>query len=128
MKASLTRNSRTSGFTLIELLVVVNILGILMYFALPSYITSVYSGRMGVANSNARILATLVQAKALIMNSYDTTLSDYTVDMGGAMPLNPCTGTNTGYSITATSTTATVQATTGSNCGTWTPIRYAVVL
>ena len=122
------RSPQTNAFTLIELLVVLLILGILMYFALPAYITSVYSGRMGAANANARELATAVQSKGILNWSYDTTLADYATDMGGTLPLNPCTGTTTGYAITSTSTTATVAATVGSNCGTWTPLKFILTL
>jgi prepilin-type N-terminal cleavage/methylation domain-containing protein len=119
---------RRNGFTLIEVLVVLLILGILMNFALPSYITSVYASRMGIANANARAIATAMQSKALFSNAYDTTLADYATDMGGALPLNPCSGTTTGYTITATATTARIVATTGTNCGAWTPITFSLTL
>ena len=80
------------------------------------------------ANTNARALATAVQGKAVTANSYDTTLADYSTDMGGTLPLNPCTGTTTGYTITATATTATVVAVAGTNCGTWTPMIFSLSL
>lgn len=116
------------GFTLIELLVVVLILGILTAIALPSYLSSVNAGREGAANTNARALASSVQAKGVTNGAYDTTLADYATDMGGALPLNPCSGTTTGYTITATATTATVVATAGTNCGTWTPMSFSLTL
>lgn len=84
--------------------------------------------KQNAANTNARALATAVQGKAIQTGKYDTNLEDYAVDMGGAIPLNPCTGTNTGYNITSTDTTATVAAQAGSNCGSWTPMVFSLTL
>lgn len=125
-KVQIRRNRK--GFTLIELLVVVLILGVLTAIALPSYLSSVQTSRQGAANTNARALATAVQAHAIASGSYDTTLGDFATDMGGTIPSNPCSGTTTGYTITSTATTATVAATVGGNCGTWTPTTFSLTL
>ena len=125
----MTRNQlrrRSGGFTLVELLVVVLIIETIMSIALPSYISSVYSSRMGIANANAKALATAAQGKALIAGFYDTVLADYATDMGGTVPMNPCTGTTTGFTITDTGTTCQVVAQAGTNCGTWTPVTFVL--
>ncbi len=81
-----------------------------------------------LANTNARALATAVQGKGITDGKYDVNLEDYATDLGGSIPVNPCTGTATGYTITSTKTTATVAASAGTRCGTWTPITYSLTL
>jgi len=121
-----TAKRTRSGFSLIELLVVILILGILTMISLPVYITTVQSSQQATANSNARALATAVQAHAQNNSGFDTAVTDYASDMGGSIPLNPCTGTAAGYIISATAHSATVSALPGSNCGSWTPAPFTV--
>jgi prepilin-type N-terminal cleavage/methylation domain-containing protein len=118
--------SRSRGFTLVELLVVVLILETILSIAIPSYISSVYSSRMGIANANAKALATAAQGKAIIAGAYDTVLADYATDMGGTVPVNPCTGTTTGFTITDSGTQCNVVALAGTNCGSWTPVTFVL--
>jgi len=121
MRKIASRRNR-SGFSLVELLVVLLILGVLSSVTLPSYITSVYSSREETANANARALEVAVLQNAVDTGTFDTSVGDYAIELGGAIPVNPCSGTSTtGYTITATASTATISPVMGTMCGTWTP-------
>jgi len=123
------RNRRSDkAFTLAELMVVVMLLGIITAVALPAYISSVNTTRQSAANENARALSAAVQAKATIVGSYDASVSNYIQDMGGIIPVNPCSGTAGGYTITVSGKTATISSVTGTYCGSWTPAPYTVSL
>jgi hypothetical protein len=74
------------------------------------------------ANTIARALATAIQNHAVRSGKYDGVLSDYARDLGGILPVNPCTGTRTGYTIVILDgKKANVAASSGTRCGKWTP-------
>ena len=82
------------------------------------------------ADRNARTLATFVQARAVKTGSYDNNMVLYAKDFGGEYPINPCTGTPTGYTMAVMDNgkAAGVAVIAGKNCGTWTPIIYHLKL
>jgi type IV pilus assembly protein PilA len=119
-------NKRNKGFTLIELLVVILILGILVAVALPSYLSSVKDAKTKTADANARAIASAVQAIYVRGNgiTYVGASADAQVpiDLGGAIPVNPCTGTATfgagatdGYTVTESATKFTIKP-VNTNC------------
>lgn len=117
---------RTLGFTAVEFLVLVMVLGVLSAVALPSYFNTVNSRGQTIANENAKALADAIQRRVGNTHNYDTTPSDYAFQMGGSMPVNPCTGGKDDYKIMVTGNSCSVMAVGGSNCGVWTPTIYNV--
>jgi prepilin-type N-terminal cleavage/methylation domain-containing protein len=91
------------AFTLMELLVTVLIISILLAVAIPSYMSSVQNARAKTAQTNLQALANAIQID-FNRNAYSdySTYSGITAlpanvlsDMGGNVPINPCTGGNT---------------------------------
>jgi len=95
---------------------------------LPPYLQRESAVRQGEANTNANALASAVQSEAIRTGKYDPAVSNFATELGGAIPLNPCTGTTTGYSITVSGESARVSAIPGTNCGTWTPMVFSLSL
>ena len=83
-----------------------------------------------LADKNARSLATVVQGRAVATGAYDNNMGLYAKDLGGKYPVNPCTGTSTGYTMTVSEDkrSSTVSASVGINCGKWTPKVYRLKL
>ena len=78
-----------------------------------------------------RAFAVAVQARAIKNRKYDNSnMGSYAEDLGGKIPLNPCTGTRTGYTMTVSpdGKSAGVAASAGTNCGNWTPKVYRLKL
>ena len=124
MKDSNSR--RLVGFTAVEFLIILMVLAVLSAVALPSYFNTMNNRGQGIANENAKALAAAVQKRSSNTHRFDTTPSDYAYEMGGTVPVNPCTGSKDGYKIMVTSTSCSVMAVGGSNCGVWTPAIYSV--
>jgi|GEM_PF-2360409 len=75
--------------------------------------------------------ADAVMARALKTGSFDNSnMGSYAKELGGAIPVNPCTGTMTGYTMTVSKDkkSASVAASKGLNCGVWTPKVYTLKL
>ncbi|MDR3690245.1 MAG: hypothetical protein P4L46_12765 [Fimbriimonas sp.] len=82
------------------------------------------------ADANARALANTVQVHGVKAGTYNNVMTDYAKDLGGSLPINPCTGTRTGYTMTMSENrrSAIVCASAGMNCGKWSPRLYKLKL
>jgi len=82
------------------------------------------------ADMNAKAFASFATAHAVKSGKYENVMTDYAKDFGGKIPINPCTGTRTGYAMVVFNgrQEAMVAASAGNNCGKWVPKVYRLTL
>ena len=103
------RRTRVSGgFTLVELLTVALIMEFLLAVAIPAYFTEADTTKITVANTNARAILGTIQAGFIrsgatnyldVITPGGTLAPGYSAsileDLGGQVPVNPCSGGST---------------------------------
>jgi prepilin-type N-terminal cleavage/methylation domain-containing protein len=112
------------GYTLIELLVVLLVMGAMTSLALPLYLSAARNSRHQTANANAKSILQAVQSlyiraggKAYNASNIDATA--LAVELGGRIPLNPCTGgsdLSNDFGLQLTATGAKVKPEAGDKC------------
>lgn len=112
------------GYTLVELLVVLLVMGAMTSLALPLYLSGARNSRHQTANANAKSIAQAVQSLYIRAggSAYNGSSIDSTtlaVELGGQIPVNPCTaGTDlaTDFGLQLTATGATIKPAAGDKC------------
>ena len=114
------------GFTHNELLVLVLLLSSLSIGSFPVFSGTMRQSQQNSANANAKAISEAIKQQTARTGTILPTLSSYASELGGSIPLNPCTSSGNGYMLTTTPNSATVTAVSGSGCGDWTPAAYTV--
>lgn len=112
------------AYTLIELMIVLLVMGALSSLALPLYISSAKASRAQTANANAKSVLQAVQSLYVRTGgaAYNhSSINDFSLEreLGGSLPLNPCTGGNLlaeDFTLVLSETEASVQPKPGNYC------------